>query len=172
MIEDIVIVKMFESVINSMEVPNITINYQPGRSLQILKSINDLDNSTSLKDLKYPLIAILLPIREQRGSSGYVKCIVPRIVIATLTKSGTGSENVLPRYDEDGNFKSILYPCYNEFMNQLAQSQYTIFSDPDRFVHIKMDNPGQQPIGEGSSDYIDSVEILNLEIILNQIKTC
>lgn len=167
---DVVLVDILEDVVNSMSVTGIPhINYEPGRSIQILKSLNYLDQSITLKDTKYPLVAVVLPAREFRGSGYYSLVKIDRIVIATITNS---TDDVLTRYKDGGTFKSILYPCYYEFLNQLARSTSVIGSDPDKFTHVKMDNPGVQPIGQGLSDYIDSIEILNLEITLTQFKTC
>jgi len=176
--QDFILVDVIQSVVNSMVVPNpdggnFYINYEPGRSSQIIASIVDLDNSITMKGLKYPLLAMVMPIRESRGVGGfYGKVTIPRIVIATLTKSGEGNETVLSKYDSSGTFKKVLYPLYNEFFKRLAQSPNVNCSDPYAFVHDKMDNPGQQAIQESTTDYIDSIEILNLEFILLQSKSC
>lgn len=169
---DVVLIDIIGDVVNAMSVPGVSfINYEPGRNIQILKSLNDNDESTTYKDKKYPLIAMVLPIREHRGISvGYFATVrIPRIVIATLTNS---TDDVLTRYQSGGTFKQILYPCYNEFLNQLSKSKDIIGNDPAWFEHDKMDNPGTMPIGQGTSDYVDTIEILNLELTLNQIKTC
>ncbi len=151
---------------------NFVINYEPGRSIQILRSINELDNSITLKGLVYPLFAMLMPIRERRGSGFYAEVTIPRIVIATLTQTGMGTEAVLNKYESSGTFKTVLYPLYYEFLKQLGRCKNILGSDPNYFEHTKMDNPGQQPVGEGSSDYIDSIEILDLKLTLIQTKTC
>jgi hypothetical protein len=164
--EDVVLVDIIGNAVASM---SICCNYQPGRNIQILKSLNDLDNSISMKGVKYPLIAMFLPVREDMNTLFYGIARIPRIVIATITQS---TDDVFKRYQECGTFKSILYPCYYEFFRQLARSPNIIGSDPSGFNHTKMDNPGTQSIGEGSTDYIDSIEILNLELTLNQIINC
>lgn len=171
--QDVIIIDILQDVVNAMKVPNIsTINYQPGRNIQIIKSLADMDTSISYKGNKYPLVSVALPITEKRGLSVgyYAKAKIPRIVIATI--SSDPNDDVLARYADDGVFKTILYPCYDEFLNQLAQSKSIVGSDPNSFEHTKMDNPGRQPIGKGSNDFVDTIEILNLELLLNQIKTC
>lgn len=176
MTQDIVIVDIISSIISSMKVQDpaksagnyLSINYEPGRILQILKSLTDLDNSISLKNNKYPLIAMVMPVKEQFGG-GYPIIIIDRIVIAQITNS---TDDVFTRYQAGGTFKSILYPCYKEFMYQLSASKFTVNGDVVNFQHTKIDSPGVQPIGKGMSDYVDTIEILNLKIILNLIKTC
>lgn len=149
------------------------INFVPGRGFQIIKSLQYKDNSITLKGLKYPLIAMLMPVKEKRGTGFYANVNIPRIIIAHLTKSGDGNEGVLEKYNSDGVFKTILYPCYYEFLKQLAYHPLVNSGDPDSFIHEKMDNPGQKQESEdGTNDFIDSIEILNLEFILNQFKKC
>ena len=173
--QDVILVNVIRDIVAAMRVTGIStdissgINYQAGRQLQILKSLNDNDNSVSYKDTKYPLIALRLPIREKCGSGFYSIATVPSVIIATLSN---GTDDITTRYEDGGSFKSVLYPCYYEFLNRLAQSKSIIGSDPGNFQHQKMDNPGQQPIGEGSSDYVDYIEILGLVLTLNQIQTC
>lgn len=175
MIQDQILVDIMQTVVDAMRVPNITgggymtMNYEPGRSIQIIKSLNENDNSITYKGLKYPLIAMILPVREKMGTGLGSVVRIDRLVIATLT---TGTDAIKRRYESDGTFKTVLYPCYREFLKQLAYSKYTLMGDPEAIPHTKMDNPGTQPVGQGSNDFIDSIELLNLEFTLNKIKTC
>ena len=158
------------SVNNPLTNTDFELNFEPGRSIQIMKSINDFDNSITYKDVKYPLIAMLMPVPEFRAATGYYATVkIPRIIIATLTVS---TDPVLTRYADNGTFKDILYPCYYEFLRRCAWSTSIAMGDPDALPHTKLDNPGQQPIGQGTTDYIDSIEIHNLELTLIQTKKC
>lgn len=178
MIQDPVVVDVLGSVVAAMRVAGISdmskpgasnINYEPGRNIQIMKSLNDLDNSISYKGNKYPLIGVVLPIPETHSSGFLTVARVPRIVIAMISNS---TDDVFTRYQTGGTFKSILYPCYREFMKQLTLSPRVVGNDPDLFKFTKLDSPGSQPVGQGVTDYVDTIEILNLEIILNKIKNC
>lgn len=166
---DVVLVDIIANVVSKMVVPNYQMNFQVGRNIQILDSLTNLDTSITMKGNKYPLIALVLPVREKRGLGYYSNVKIGRIVIATITNS---TNDVFTRYQAGETFKECLYPCYYEFLKRLGQSPNVVCGDPNAFIHDKMDNPGLQPIGEGLSDYIDSIEILNLELTLNQIKTC
>lgn len=179
MTEEVFIPEVIQSVVDAMKVAIynssekqfLSINYEPGRNQQIIDSLNN-KNGTQLDALKYPLIAMVMPIPERLGS-GFLEVTFPRIVIAHLTKTGTNSENVLSKYDSQGVLKTILRPCLREFLNQLAWSKYTNMGDPDAYEGTVRENLSQQPIGEGLSDYVDIIEILNLKaIIFPQIKTC
>lgn len=172
--QDVVLVKIIQEVIQLMTSPvENPIHYEPGRSIQILDSLQENDNSISYKVFKYPLIAMVLPVRENRTLAGYYATVrIDRIVLATHVDGFSGTDYVLNKYGVNGTFTKILYPLYYEFLRCLALSPQIIGMDPDSFVHTKMDNPCQQPIGEGLSDYVDTIEILGLELTLNQIKTC
>ncbi len=179
MITEVFIPEVLKAVVAAMEVPKIgsdpavdwEIQYDAGRSIQIINALRAKDGS-SLSDLKYPLIAAVMPIPEKNGS-GFTEVIFPRIVIAYLTKTGTNSEYVMDKYNSGSVLKDILNPCYREFMNQLAWSKYTGMGDPEMFEHTYQENLSQQPLGEGLTDFVDIIEILNLKaIIFTQIKTC
>lgn len=178
--ENVILVDIMQGIVSAMKVINpldapnlLTINYNPGRSSQIIDAIDNLDNSITMKGLAYPLFAMLMPVMEKRGSAFYADVKIDRIVLAVLSKTGEGSEFVMDKYSSAGTFKTILYPMYYEFFKQLARSKYTTIGDPDAFEHTKVDNPSAQPVsGERPNDFIDSIEILNLEFSLNQIKTC
>lgn len=170
--QDVILVDIIGSVVSAMEVTNVPyINYEPGRSAQVLDSLQIYDNAVVYEDkgLKYPLIAMLMPIPERKGGSFPSSVVIPRIVIAVMSTTDGG---VKERYGVDQVFKTQLYPMYNEFLKRLALSVYTNQGDPEMFVHTKIDNPDKRPIGDGMTDFVDTIEILNLELILNQIKTC
>lgn len=147
------------------------INYQYGRNINIIQSLIELDNTKTLKGTKYPLMALVLPVVERRGRPPhyYATVNIKRFVISTIAY---GETKVKDRFAEGGTFKTILYPLYYEFLDRVAQSPNVIGGDPDMILHDIMPNPGDIPIAKESNDYVDSIEILNLELTLNQIKTC
>lgn len=180
----VLLVNILQRVVAAMQVPDISvpqsptpqyfaINYDAGRSLQLIAELNKADNSITSKGIKYPFIALLMPNRIPRGESNgfYGVAKIPRIIIAYPTKSGEPSEPVLPKYN-GGNFDTILYPLYYEFLRQLAASPEIIGNDPNSFKETAVEYPCQSPITKGTTDYVDILEIQNLELLLNQIKTC
>jgi hypothetical protein len=179
MITEVFIPDVLQSVVNAMQVPVYgenpvvyhTINFEPGRHKHILEALENLD-SASLGNLKYPLIAAVMPISEGIGS-GFSEVTFPRIVIAHLTKSGDGNERVKDKYAADGVFKTILRPCLRQFIEKLAWSTYTNQGDPDAYEYTVKESPSEQPISEGLNDWVDIIEIQNLKVTLfSQIKTC
>jgi hypothetical protein len=149
--------------------------YTYGRSIQILNKLQILNQGVKAetKNGKYPLFALFQDFPEDNsGSNGYY-CTVrfPKISIATLTKS---TDQPIVRYDQ--TFKPILYPIYREFLRQLMRHKNIVGNDPDAIPHIKWDRPGTQPEGDkmasNFNDYVDAIEIQNLQLTFRQIKTC
>lgn len=169
--ESVYLVNIIGSVIASMS--DKTINYQPGTTEQITKSLNDLDNSITSKGKKYPLIAMVMPITEKRGRSVgfYAKVVIPKIVIATISNYPT--DDVLLRYDlTTGVFPNVLYPLYYDFLVQCGACPNIEGQDPDSFEHTKIDYPNIRRLSSQTTDWVDYMQISNLELIINQIKTC
>ena len=143
--------------------------YQYGRSIQILTELQKLNDSTTGKGTKYPLFALFQDFPEDNsGSSGYY-CTVrfPRVSIATWTQS---TDTPVKRYAQ--TFKPILYPIYEEFLRQLMKHKNIVGNDPGAIPHVKWDRPGTQPEGGNLNDYVDAIEIQNLQLNFKQIKTC
>lgn len=180
MILEPVVNDMFVEIASLMAVPdvlatvptNFSINYEPGKNSQIIASLAALDKSEDMKGLKYPLIAVNFPVDEVHEDGFLIRVKIQKLIFAYITKTNTGTEDVKEKYNSAGIFKTVLYPCYYEFFKWLARSKYTSIGDPFMFKHTKRDNPSDMKLSDEVTDHVDILEILNLEIILNQIKTC
>jgi hypothetical protein len=171
----IILVDIFNEVVQAMDVKLFPIlgkhlDYQPGRSTQIQAELTKIQAAivASTKAGKYPLVALFQDIPEQRGTSGYYATVtIPKISIAVLTVS---TDPVLKRYDT--NFRPTLYPIYYEFLRQLCRHKNIIANDPNAIPHTKYDRPGSQPAGQNMNDYLDAIEISNLQLTFKETKSC
>ena len=68
-------------------------------------------------------------------------------------------------------FKNVLNPLYTQFLKYLAHSRYITSSDPDAIDHTFF-NRGSTQVAEGLNDYVDILEILNMEFYLNNLQNC
>lgn len=167
--DPVIVVDVIHEAVSKMIVSSIPhINFDAGLNIQIVQGLVQLDNTRTLRDKKYPLIALNMPISQEVGS-GIIHARIKRILFATLTSPTDG---VLKRYEASGTFKTVLYPMVLEFFKQLAIHQNTTQGDPQSFKYTQVDRPAIQPVGEGLSDFVDAIEILNLDLFLNQIKFC
>jgi len=166
---ELVLPNLFRDVVGSMKVPNtvnggfFNINFQSGRELQILEQLQKLNESRTMKNSKYPLVALYLPIVEKKDPLGqYSSSKIKRITFAC---SAQPTDTIEKRFATGGTFDTILYPMYHEFMRCLAAAPSVLSMSIDSFVHKKMDNPGPLPVGtKGVSDFVDAVEIFDLEL--------
>lgn len=164
-----IIKEVVDSVNDQFEKDNIPIvvNYKYGRQIQILKALEDMNNSVDNKDKKYPLLALYQDFPEKRGVGYYSEVTFPKIVIANLTQS-TDTPDV--RYEQV--FKPLLYPVYYQFLSKLARHSSNAGSlDPEAIIHTKWDRMGIRP-EVGNTDYIDAIEITDLKFNFQQTKTC
>lgn len=154
---------------------NRHILYEYGRSIQILKKLQQLNNAikTETKNSKYPLVALYQPFKEQGGSGYYCTVKFPLLTIATLTNS---QDPTPKRYDQ--TFRPILYPIWEEIKRQIVRHKNIVGNDPGAIQFpAKSDLPGTDPISDGvkginNNDYVDAIIIEGLQLTFKQIKTC
>lgn len=180
MISELIFPLEFKDMFESIEVQDpskqegtmFEINFQIGNPNQILYSLENTGTSgNTIKNKKYPLIALKTPIHESKGDY-FNEVKIDRIIIAHLTKTDTGTENVIDKYSVDGVYLKILYPIYDAILEKIANHPYSCVNDKFAIVHDKDDIPSDQVIGQGLDDYVDIIEITNLKILFNKIQNC
>ena len=174
MTNDLVLVNLFTDLVASMVVKdivnggNLKINFIAGRESQILERLKKQDSSRTEKNTKYPLVAMYLPIPETKNPLGfYSSCKIKRI---SIINQADESKSIQDRFKAGGNFDTVLYPMYDQFLICLANAPAIISMAIDSFIHKKMDNPGPLPTGVGLSDFVDTIEIFNLELSFTKPK--
>ena len=159
----IVVPDIMEDIVNSMVVPGVdSINFQIGRLEDVIQEQIEMGNSISLKNNLFPMISVELPITEiSNASTSNFIIMIRKIVISTLTNF---TDDVKTRYLPDGVYKTILYPMFYEFLNQLSKNSALANSDITTFKYNKMDVPARGAIIERTNDYVDSIVISNIEL--------
>lgn len=144
---------------------NAHIDYLYGRPTQILTELQKMADASTTKGLRFPLVALFMDFPEQGGGSAYYAEVkFPKISIATLTDF-----NDSPRKRYQKTFKTTLYPIYMEFMRQLTLHPNIVGNDPDMFPKFKWDRPGTQPEGSNPNDYLDAIELQNLQLTFKTV---
>lgn len=148
------------------------VNFNPGNNAQIVRALEARDGTTIMGE-KYPLAAVVMPFTIVSGS-GFYEVTFSKIVFAYMSQTAILEEPVLQKYELSGNFKTVLYPCVNEFIRRIAWSTSTNMGDPEAYSFTLREIPGQQLTKDSiSNDFVDVIEILNLKAtIFSQIKTC
>lgn len=153
MIRDTVVPKMQSLMLTNDATKDMTLNYQYGRSIQILtENVKIADAS------KYPLFALYTPIQEDYGTAGYVSVTIQKLILAYYTdKEKSPSE----RYTDV--FLPILYPLYEYLKISLCSAPFVIDKDIDSLNHSKFDIHGLSPVEGTTQDYCDYIQINNLK---------
>lgn len=147
----------------------LAIDFQPGRSDQILKELLKINQSiaTSTKAGKYPLVALFYDFPQSKTGFYAYSVTLPKLSIATLTNQ---NDKLLDRMNK--TFKPILYPIYYEFLRQLCRHKNVVGNDPDAFNHNLWERPGNQPEGGNMNDYLDALELQGLQLTFKTVNVC
>jgi len=166
-VESVYVVDIVEEVVAKTATDlDININFVYGDSVDILKNLKDKDGSITLKDSKYVLFAMYMPFPERRGVQLYADVTVRRMTIATLT-----NQDDEPKARYTNVFKPILYPVYERFLINFARSNYISCKHPNSIIHTKTDVIGYIRV-EGVNDFVDCINLDNIQFSVNQQKFC
>lgn len=145
------------------------IDYQYGHLEELIVTLGQMDADPSLRYQKYPMVYLVQDFREQRGRQAGVYAEVSlNIIIAHQTDA---TYKITDRYAKV--FKPVLYPIYNELIQQLAKSITTLQGSEDMIPHDKYDRSywGTQSVGGNTrnklNDFVDAIELQNLSLKIN-----
>lgn len=151
--------------------PTITgVHYLFGHAVEIKSRLQELNESTTLKFNKYPLIALFQDFVEKVSSNNLINVNLQFII-------GFHSEQTMYFEDRYANvFKPILYPIYYEFLKQLANTKGIINVVNETIPHEKLDRPHWgNPAQYGNTGYIftdvlDAIEIRSLNLTIDTLQ--
>lgn len=138
------------------------VNYLYGPFKEILERLTKWTASDTYEPKKYPLIALVQPFNENKGTQIGVEGIDDLNIIIAM---GTIAEAFTPtRYDI--NFNPVLYPIYYELLNQLDLDRRIMTQGKDLIPHTKVDWP-YWDAGKDTNpfnDRLDVIEIKNMKL--------
>lgn len=145
------------------------INFQWGHLTEILQTLQQKANDTAAKRLRYPLVFLLTDIPINNSSTGDYPTVSMRIIIAHVTD---------PNYKADEReqylFEPFLRPIYKLLMEQIRKS--TFFNIEGALIPHTMTERyfwGKSGLFGNTdnimNDFIDAIEITNLNLRLNKI---
>ena len=173
--QSLIIVNVFKGIIQKVDdalfsVLKKHLNYQHGSTDQMLEQLALQSQSPTMKNERFPMIALFQPFKEKMGGDYYATVKFPKIVIAVNTNA---TDNTDKRYAK--TFVPVLYPIYEELLNQIRLCPNVVVQNQDYIPHIKMDNPGSPPPEQKSkqfNEYVDAIEIYDLELIFSVNNFC
>lgn len=143
------------------------INYVYGNSQYVKERLTELTQGNRSQEFKFPLIALFVPLTEQRGTAEYHSKAKLRILIACSTD---------PRWNNEQrkhiSFERILRPIYEQFLKNLLADPRVKRPYNGGLPHEYSENysygryGAYDSTGEKLRDSIDAINITNLEIII------
>jgi hypothetical protein len=142
------------------------IYYMYGHPLEIVKRLQELSNSITQKDKKFPLVILFTDIRIDRETPGFYGSTSLRILVANITQPEYISEQ-----RTELNFKPVIHPIKEELIKQIERHYQFTFPENITFSETDMYFYGSSINNKNIfNDYIDATEIRDLKInIKNKI---
>lgn len=167
-LQSVIIPDIFAQVVTkTAELSGIDVKYMHGVPEEIEANLIEATRQQANDGVtkKYPLIILFHDFPVNRGNEYYGKAVFPKIIIATMTDNKFKSDK---RYNE--TFKPILYPLYEAFLSAIANNKNIVESDRSNIQHTAWDRLfwGTKPAGTGLNDYVDAIEIQNLQLTFQQ----
>lgn len=174
----IVVVDLFRTIVERTSAAltvaeGLTCYYQHGHPLEIVESLQEMTKNPDASETKYPLIALFQDFPEKKGTNNSDAELKLNLIIANLTQPQLKAPD---RYVQ--NFKPILIPIYYEFLKQIAKSGYFREDNSIKLLHTKIDRLywGRSGLFGNQknlfNDYIDCIEIVDLQLNLKQNTFC
>lgn len=141
------------------------INYIFGNAQYVKDSLDTMSKATSTNDMKFPLIALFCPYKEQRDLPDYFSKATVNILIACSSSKEWSNEERLAR-----SFQNILRPIYRRLKEELLADGRIDFGYNDLIPHEYSENysygryGAHTGTGDALSEPIDAINISNLEL--------
>lgn len=146
-----------------------TIRYEHGHPTEIIETLRQAELSKTEKYQKYPIVMLFQDFDDDKGNSGgYAGNVSLHIVIANST---------LPTYKAaeryTNNLNPVLIPIYEELIRLIGKSKYFVTYGKRTIKHRKTERLfwGRNGLYGNQSnvfnDYLDVIEITNLNLTLN-----
>lgn len=170
--EDVLIVEEIGYVVEAVNAAAIVpgnIRYMYGHPLEIVARLQELSNSPTQKNQKFPLIVLFTDIKVHHDIPGFYGSTSLQMIVATTTDPSYTSEVRTAK-----NFKPVLHPIKQELMKQLGRHKQFTFPDEPDYSEIDRYFWGKKGLygNEGNifNDYIDCIELEGIRInIKNKI---
>jgi hypothetical protein len=158
---------LFKEVVSKVSVKlGKPVYFDYGRHPEVQKNLLKKDKSITLKGQKFPLVWLVMDFLEERSSKHDVYCRLPNITIWLIQQT---KDDYTMDERRDNTFVPVLYPIYDELLNQLRRSK-SFERTPTGIPHNKIDRAYWGADNKNMFlSYIDAVEISGLELFVKNI---
>jgi hypothetical protein len=174
MTESKYIVDIFQDIVDQIN-DEITCYYLFGHPQEVVNTLSEWTKDPSKKFERFPLICLFQDFEEVKG--------VHQAINSKVTLNMVICMNTLPSYKSSerytNTFKPVIYPLYDHLIMKIEDSYYFAGVGSGLVPHTKIDRVfwGKNGLYGNTAnhfnDYIDAIEIQNLELeILNHSNNC
>lgn len=148
---------------DKVECPEI--NYIFGNAQYVKDRLDAMSKADATNEMKFPLIALFCPFKEQRDTPGYFsKATVQMLIACPSSKDWSNEERLVL------SFQNILRPIYERLKAELLADGRIDFGYNDLIPHEYSENysygryGAHTGTGDALSEPIDAINISNLEL--------
>ena len=148
------------------------INYIFGNAQYVKDRLDAMSKVIATNDMKFPLIALFCPFKEQRDNPDYFSKATVQILIACSSDKEWSNEERLAI-----SFQNILRPIYKRLLEAFLEDERFDFGYDAVVKHNYSENysygryGAHTGTGDALSETIDAINITNLELTVNN-QTC
>ena len=150
---------------NPYDTAGVVLVFDHGHPLEIVNRVKEYSESDTLKFESFPRICLFHDFEEKMTYQKNVTCTI--VIVTDTSPTYTASQ----RYTY--SFDPTLTPLYDLFIEMLGVADNVETTEGNYFKHTKIDRLywGKNGLygnsGNVFNDYIDAIEINNLELIIN-----
>lgn len=142
-----------------------SIHYVFGNAKYVKDRLDELSKTPKGNEMKFPLIALWTPFKEERNTPDYYSKAKVNILIACSSKTAWNNEE-----RRLYSFEGVLRPIYRRLLEAIADDRRIAISYDEVLPHEYSENytygryGAQTPTGDEVSESIDAINISNLEL--------
>lgn len=149
----------------------VSVKYKHNSFTALMNELIEDSNSTTRKNDKYPLIALIQPYRAELGSDSASPNVTFDLVIVTNTTPTKTADD-----REEESYNTYLRPIYAELISQLSSNQFVSYRGmmpKHRYMDIYHlgDERGNKN-GYTFPDFVDAILIEGMELKIYPENTC
>jgi hypothetical protein len=137
--------------------------YLYGHPVEIVQRLQEMSNSKTSKQKKFPLIALFTDIPINVENEGFQGKAILHIIIATTTEPNYTAPQRLEK-----TFKPILYPIRDLFLSSFQKHRQFTFEEGMKYTTTDRYYWGKQGLygndGNMFNDHIDAIELQDLHV--------
>ena len=147
------------------------LHYEYGHLWEIIATLQTMTETTEDKFKRFPLVWLVEDIQQTTGTQGQYDIARCTVIIAMSTDYSYKSSQ-----REHYTFEPILRPVYKALMQAMADSPFFDVSDAEYIPHTYIERKfwGRENLTDGSNntantlnDFVDAIELRNVELIIN-----